>query len=88
VPLLFESGWQSRFHEVWCVTADEAVQIQRLMARNHLTREQALQRIAAQMPQKEKARLSNRVIDNSGTLDSTRKKVHTRLASARRKWTV
>jgi dephospho-CoA kinase len=55
------------------------------MSRNSLTREQALQRINAQMPQKEKARRSNRVIDNAGTLAATRKQVLRRLQAAKRK---
>jgi fumarate hydratase, class II len=88
VPLLFESGWERRFSEVWCVTAAEEVQIERLMKRNGLSREEALARIAAQMPQKEKARRSTRVIDNSGTLDASRAQVHRRLAAARRKFRV
>ena len=88
VPLLFEVGWDKRFKptEIWCVTADEAVQVDRLMKRNGLTREQALQRISTQMPQAEKARRSNRRINNSGTLEQTRKQVLSRLRAVHRKF--
>jgi fumarate hydratase class II len=90
VPLLFEAGWDKRFKpsEIWCITADEAVQVERLMKRNGLTREQALQRIATQMPQRDKARRSTRRIDNSGTLEQTQKQVKSRLRAVRRKFGV
>lgn len=86
VPLLFECGWQDRFDEVWCVVVDEKTQIVRLRKRNNLTRKQALARIAAQMPQAQKAKLSDRVIDNSGTLADTEKQVASRHKAAMRKF--
>jgi fumarate hydratase class II len=86
VPLLIESGWQARFDEAWCVTVDPEVQVSRLMKRNGHTREQALVRIAAQMPQAEKARVCTRVIDNSGSLEQTRKLVLRRLSAVKRKF--
>jgi dephospho-CoA kinase len=55
------------------VTAREDVQLERLMARNGYTREEALARIKAiPLSQAEKARHAHYHIDNSGTLDQTR----------------
>lgn len=88
VPLLFECGWQNRFDEVWCVIVDDETQLARLIARNGLSREQAVARINSQMPQKEKARRSNRVVNNSGTLSATAVQVRRKLTAAKRKFGV
>lgn len=66
-PLLYEAGLAERFDEVWVVYLDPQTQLERLMARDGLSREGALARIAAQMPMEEKRRLGQVVIDNSGT---------------------
>jgi dephospho-CoA kinase len=54
------------------VTADEMVQVGRLMQRNGLTEAEAYARVRSQRPQAEKAKHAHYVIDNSGTLDQTR----------------
>lgn len=84
VPLLFEVGLQHKgyFDEIWTIKVDPAIQLERLMKRNNLTQEEALRRINAQMSQDEKARLANRVIDNSGSLQATRALVTRRLRAA------
>lgn len=66
-PLLFEAGITSRVHEVWVVYLDRETQLERLMARDGLSREAALSRIASQMPMEEKKRLGKVVIDNRGS---------------------
>lgn len=53
----------------------EEQQLQRLMERNELTQEDAQKRIKAQMPLEEKCNRANFVIDNSGSLEETRKQV-------------
>ena len=64
VPLLFEAGLEDMATEVWVVTAGLETQIARLRARDGMTREQALARIAAQMPLALKAARADVVIDN------------------------
>ena len=49
VPLLFEAGWEHLFDEIWAVRTKRKLQIERLMSRDKLTREEALARIDAQM---------------------------------------
>jgi dephospho-CoA kinase len=66
-PLLIEAGITSRVHEVWVVYLDHETQLARLMARDGLSREAALSRIASQMPMDEKRRLGRVVIDNRGS---------------------
>lgn len=75
VPLLFESGLEGMFERVMLVYVPPHVQLERLMARDGLTREQALERIAAQMPIERKRELADIVIDNSGTKERTREQV-------------
>jgi dephospho-CoA kinase len=54
------------------VTCSLAQQVERLMARNGLTQEEAQKRIALQMPLEQKRRFATDVIDNSGTEEMTR----------------
>lgn len=73
--LLIESGRQARFDMVILVEASEAVQIDRLMARMGLSRDEALQRIRLQMPREEKRRHASLVIENGGPLEETERQV-------------
>lgn len=66
IPLLFEKGSQTRFSTVWVVGASPAVQIQRLIKRDGLTKEQAQARLDAQMSVQEKARMADYVLLNDG----------------------
>jgi len=74
-PLLIEAGVTSRVDEIWVVYADRETQVARLMLRDGLGREEALQRLAAQMPMEEKRTLGRIVIDNSGTPEETERQV-------------
>ena len=74
-PLLIEAGVASRVDEIWVVYADRETQVARLMLRDGLGREEALQRLAAQMPMEEKRTLGRIVIDNSGTPEETERQV-------------
>lgn len=74
-PLLIESGATDRVDEIWVVTVQEEVQLERLMARDHCSLNEALNIIAAQMPLTEKKRYGLVIIDNSGSLEVTRQQV-------------
>ena len=69
VPLLIEVGWVEYVDSVWLVTAPEQTRINRIMARDGCTIKQAQSRICAQMSEEEKARFSNEIIDNGGSLE-------------------
>jgi dephospho-CoA kinase len=66
-PLIFEAGLAGNFEEIWVVYLDRERQLERLMARDGLSREKALARIAAQLPMEEKKKLGQVVIDNGGS---------------------
>lgn len=72
---LFETELADHCDETWTVYCAPEVQRQRLMERNGISQENARQRIEAQPPQEEKRERSDRVIDNSGTIDDTRRQV-------------
>jgi dephospho-CoA kinase len=73
VPLLFEAGMDRGLTAVILVYAPEAVQLQRLIARDGLTEAAAQARLRAQMPIEAKKSLATIVIDNSGSLEGTRR---------------
>jgi dephospho-CoA kinase len=75
LPLLFEVGWQQGLDEVILVYAPAAVQLQRLLARDRLTREEARARLDSQMPIEKKKALATLIIDNSGSMEHTRLQV-------------
>ncbi len=73
IPLLFETGFDEMFDKIIFVAADENLRRDRLMKRNNLTKEEALLRINAQIPQEEKIKKSDFVIDNNSDLENLEK---------------
>lgn len=54
IPLLFESGLEDRYDEVWLIESDESDQLQRLIEKRGMSQEDALARIQSQMTLAEK----------------------------------
>jgi len=75
VPLLFESKLQGEYDEVWTIYTNEQTLRQRLRERDHLTDAEIDSRLKAQMPQDEKVKLANQVIDNSFSAAETERQV-------------
>ena len=74
VPLLFENSLQGLFASTVLVYAPRELQRARLEGRG-VSRQRSDDMIAAQMPIEEKRGLADFVIDNSGTIDETRRQV-------------
>lgn len=72
IPLLIECGMQELFHAVAVVHVPREKQIERLIMRDGITRESAVNIIKAQMPIDEKIRYADFVINNNGTVEETR----------------
>jgi dephospho-CoA kinase len=70
--LMIESGGYRRFDRLIVVHCRPEVQAARLMARNGLSLEEAERRINAQMPQEEKMRYADFLIDTSEGFEPTR----------------
>lgn len=73
--LIFEAGIASRFARMLVTWCRPEQQIERLMAKAGVSREEAERRIATQMPAEEKRRRADHAIDCSGSLESTRAQV-------------
>lgn len=69
--ILFESNFHQRVHfdHVVCVTAPLELRIRRLILRDQITRQKALEWIRCQMPQEEMRRRSDSEIINDGKHD-------------------
>ncbi|MGH9351090.1 MAG: dephospho-CoA kinase [Terriglobia bacterium] len=80
--LIYEAGAEGRFRKIIVAWCEPDQQIERLMTKAGLSREQAASRVAAQMPVGEKRRRSDFVIDCSRSLEETRRqtgRVHSQL---------
>lgn len=70
--LMIESGSYRRFETLIVVWCDAVIQLERLMKRNDLSEIEARKRIAAQMPQTEKKRCADFLIDTTAGFQSAR----------------
>ena len=75
IPLLIELNLQYRFHKLLVVHVPEEVQIERLMERDNITREEAARILKAQLPIDEKVGYGDFVIHNDGSIEDTREQV-------------
>lgn len=84
IPLLFESEelnkkYNLNFDEIWLVYVDRETQIKRLMKRDDISEDFALEKINSQMSLEEKKKLADLVIDNSRGLEDTFRQVEENL---------
>jgi dephospho-CoA kinase len=70
--LMIESGGYRRFDKLIVVHCRPEVQLERLMLRNNLSLEEAQARINSQMPQEEKQKFADYLIDTSDGFELTR----------------
>jgi dephospho-CoA kinase len=75
VPLLIEGNLTQWVEAVILVYTPKEIQLERLMKRNALSKEEAEKRILAQMDIEEKKKYADYVIDNRGTLSETERQV-------------
>jgi len=76
VPLLFENNMEHLVDKVVVVVVNEAERMRRLTEQQDgLTPDEIQRRLQAQMPQEEKRKRANSVIDNSGNLEETQAQV-------------
>jgi dephospho-CoA kinase len=81
IPLLFEGNQLQLVDKVVVVYVDSSVQLERLMRRNELTEQAALDRINSQMSLEQKASKADAVIDNNGTPKETQEQLEQLLTS-------
>jgi dephospho-CoA kinase len=75
IPLLIEQNLQHMVHKVLVVYIPQEKQIERLIERDGISREGAVDRLRAQLPIDEKLDWADFVINNEKTLEETKKQV-------------
>jgi len=81
IPLLFETGGDRAVDAVVVVTADPAIQAERVLARPGMTRERFDAILARQMPDAEKRARADFVIDTGRGLEAARDEVEAIVAA-------
>ena len=74
IPLLFETGFEPFCHKTLVVKAKDEMILKRLKEKG-FSKEEISARQKAQMPQEEKLKRADLIIDNSGTFQETRREV-------------
>ena len=75
VPLLYETGGESRVDAVVVVTTDPQVQRERILARENMTPDKLDAILARQLPDAEKRKRADFVVDTSHGLDPVRERI-------------
>jgi dephospho-CoA kinase len=75
VPLLYETKQEKLYEGIMVVYVPAELQLERLMERSGMSREEASRRISLQMGMEEKRERADWLIDNSGTLEETEQQV-------------
>ncbi|WP_300560204.1 dephospho-CoA kinase [Companilactobacillus sp.] len=75
IQLLFEGSYQEYFDATIAVYVEPEIQLERLMKRNDLNKQAALDKINSQMPMTEKKQLADYVLDNSHDIASLKNEI-------------
>lgn len=70
IPLLFEAKMETLFDKIIFVYTDDEKRLERLLKRNNYSIEHAKSRINSQMPQDDKVKLCDYVLNNNGDLNN------------------
>ncbi len=81
--ILVETGSYRDYDRLIVASCTKEQQIERAMERDHLSREEALDRLRRQMPLEEKVKVADYVIDTSGTKEHTLEQTRNVYASLR-----
>lgn len=76
IQLLFESNYQDYFDGIISIYVPEEIQLDRLMERDRISKEDALNKINSQMSMEEKKSRADLVIDNSGNLNILKTEIY------------
>ena len=75
IPLVFETGREKEFDAIVVVACPRNMQIERMMERNKLSKEDAERRLNAQLPIEQKLKKATHVIKTDGTFEQTNAQV-------------
>ena len=74
-PLPVKEGFLNLVEKVWVVTADKEIRLKRIMDRDGISREDALNRILSQASDEEYLRIADEVLVNNGNIVELEKEV-------------
>ena len=77
IPLLLEAKMTDLVNEIWVVACEETTQIERLQARDGLTKSEAIARINSQIPLATKIEAADIVLNNTGNLPDLYQQIDT-----------
>lgn len=83
IPLLFETGFEAMVDAVVVVSAPADVQAERVLARPSMTPQKLAQLLARQLPDDEKRRLADYIVDTGGTITQTDEQIDRLIATVR-----
>lgn len=75
-PTLLENDLLYLVDKLIVVKVEQEIQIQRLMARDNISKQYAIKKIASQWPLEKKLTYANYVIDNSYSIENTYEQIH------------
>ena len=81
IPLVFETGREKEFDVIVVVACPREMQIERMMERNKLSKEDAERRLNAQLPIEQKVKKATHVIKTDGTFEQTNEQVDALIAT-------
>ncbi|MCF7831980.1 MAG: dephospho-CoA kinase [Candidatus Marinimicrobia bacterium] len=64
--ILLEAGYQDAFDKILLITADKNIRMERAVARQEISEDSIKERIALQMPEEEKRKYADFIIENNG----------------------
>ena len=76
VPLLTETSLLPRIDRVLVVDVEESMQVERVMARDKISQQQARSILAVQTSRRQRLALADDILDNSGSLDQLKTAVN------------
>ncbi len=74
-PVLFEYGFEEYVDYILLITADEEIILDRVMARDNCSLEEAKARYGSQISQDRKREMSDICVDNSGSIEELEEKL-------------
>jgi dephospho-CoA kinase len=83
IPLLFETGGENRVDRIVVVTADPQIQHDRVLARPGMTEEKFDMILSRQMPDAEKRKRADFLVDTSEGMEAARRQVSDIIATIR-----
>lgn len=83
IPLLFETEGEKRVDVTVCVSASPETQRTRVLARPGMTSEKFDRIVAGQMPDAEKRKRADFIVENNGDIEDTRKQLHNIISKIR-----